>query len=428
MAEKSKIKIYNRLFPGWEIQSKHEFIITITGILIEVLITNGATMLFFFFVPNIQNQFLTMNLHPLFVISAIIAIRHGYLSGLFAALIALTIYIVAYLYKGLDLVLFFKVFDYYKFPIMFFIAGYTTGRVRDTYSRNVRTMKTANSEILEEYTKLEEDYRKTILMYNELKEQIVGSEYSIFSLYEIAASLQTTNPEKVYTEAIGVLHKFIKATTIAIYTLESGGYLRLKLIYGEYGKKRSSIRFVDEPKYMELVESRKPVRWTKEENEDFPLFSAPIINEGTVIGLINIDAIEFEHITEYSFSVFCVITEWINKALSQAIDIDRKYNVTGVSWSNLLKKNQFDMQLEEEEIRLTKYGLPYCYGKYNVLTTDIETVIFSMRKVLRSVDFVCYDEIHNILEILLPATGKGNYDLVSNRIRSSLKDSVEEIE
>jgi len=423
-----KGKIYNKLFPGWEIQSTHEFTTTILGILVEVLLTNAAILLMFFFVPNIQNGFLSMNLHPLFVLTALIGVRHGYLSGLFAALISSAAFIVCYLYKGLDLVLFFKVFDYYKFPIMYFIAGYTTGRVRDTYSRNVRTMKTANKEILDEYNKLEDDYRKTIGMYNELKEQIVGSEYSIFSLYEIAASLQTTNPEKVYTEAIGVLHKFIKATTIAIYTLESGGYLRLKLIYGEYGRKKSSIRFVDDPKYMQLVESKKPVRWTKEENEDFPLFSAPIVNEGTVIGLINIDAIEFEHITEYSFSVFCVITEWINKALSQAIDIDRTYNVTGVSWSNLLKKNQFDMQLAEEEIRLTKYGLPYCYGKFNVLTSDIETVIFSMRKVLRTVDFVCYDEPNNILEILLPATGKGNYEMVAQRIKSSLKDTVEEIE
>lgn len=423
-----KFKVYNRFFPGWEIQSHREFVTTIIGILIEILITNAAVMLLFFFIPNIQNRFLTMNIQPLVVLTALIGIRHGYLSGLFAALIATVVFIVSFLYKGLDLVLFFKVFDFYKFPIMFFIAGYTTGRVRDTYSRNVRTMKTANTEILEEYNKLEEDYRRTIFMYNELKEQIVGSEYSIFSLYEIAASLQTTNPEKVYTESIGVLHKFIKATTIAIYTLESGGYLRLKLIYGEYSRKRSSIRFVDEPKYLKLVESKKPVRWTKEENEDFPLFSAPILEDDTVIGLINIDAIEFEHITEYSFSVFCVIAEWINKALSQAIDIDRKYNVTGVSWSNLLKKNQFDMQLEEEEIRLKKYGLPYCYGKFNVLTTDVETVIFSMRKVLRSVDFVCYDEIHNILEILLPATGKGNYTLVTDRIASSLKGSVKEIE
>ncbi|NQT57579.1 MAG: hypothetical protein HQ557_01210 [Bacteroidetes bacterium] len=423
-----KSKTINRLFPGWKFQSKREFTTTVLGIFVEIVLANAAIMLLFFFIPNIQNSFLTMNLHPLFILTAIIGIRHGYLPGLTTALIASAAYIVGYLYKGLDLVLFFKVFDFYKFPIMFLIAGYTTGRVRDTYSRNVRTMKTANTEILEEYNKLEEDYRRTILMYNELKEQIVGSEYSIFSLYEIAASLQTTNPEKVYTEAIGILHKFIKATTIAIYTLESGGYLRLKLIYGEYGRKRSSIRFVDEPKYMKLVESKKPVRWTKAENEDFPLFSAPIMEDDTVIGLINIDAIEFEHITEYSFSVFCVIAEWINKALSQAIDIDRTYNVTGVSWSNLLKKNQFDMQLEEEEIRLQKYGLPYCYGKFKVLTTDIEMVVFSMRKVLRSVDFVCYDEQRDMLEILLPATGKGNYTLVSERIKSTLTDTVEEIE
>ncbi len=426
MAKKGSLR--NTLFPDSSLQTQREFMTTILGILGEVLVTNGLMLAAFLFLPEIQNRFLVMNIHPLVITTTVIGVRHGYLPGLFAALTASVIYLAAYLISGLDLVLFFKTYAYYKFLIMFAVAGYTTGRIRDTYTRNVRTMRNANNEILEEYNTLEEDYRRTIFMYNELKEQIVGSEYSIFSLYEIATSLQTTNPERVYTESIGLLHKFIKATTISIYTLESGGYLRLKLIYGDYSRKRSSIRFVDEPKYVRLVESRKPVRWTKEEDPSFPLFSAPIFDGETVVGIINVDAIEFEHITEYSFSIFCVITEWINKALTHAIDIDRTYNISGVSWSNLLKKKQFDMQLEEEETRLKKYGLPYCYGRFKVVTKEIEDAVYAMRNVLRSVDFVAYDDTSNTLEILLPATGKGNYATVSERIRKSLGTMVEEIE
>ncbi len=423
-----KKSIHELLFPGSSAKVSRDIISSLLGILVEIVAANLLMFFLFLLIPEISNRFLEMNIHPLVLITAAIGIRHGYIAGLIAALASSIVYIAAYLITGLNITLFFSSYIYYKFVIMFFVTGYTFGRVRDTYTRNVRTMMTANSEILEEYVKLEQDHAKSIEMYNELRNQIIGSEYSIFSLYEIAASLQTTNPEKVYTESIGLLHKFIKATTIAIYTLESGGYMRLKIIYGDYTRKRSSIRFVDEPKYIQLVEKAKPVRWTREEDEEFPLFSAPIIDGETVIGIINIDNIEFEHTTEYSFSIFCVIAEWISKALSQAIAIDKKYNVSGVSWSNLLKKNQFEMQLQEEEIRLEKYGLPYCYGKFRILSPDIEDTVFAMRKVLRSVDFVCYYEEENTLEILLPATGSGNYKKVIERIHNVLGGKVEELE
>lgn len=425
---KKKLKLQDILLPQASTQTRSELINSLMGITLEILITHGFMFVLFFFVPAIKNSFLEMNIHPLLVITAVIGIRHGYLAGLTSALLSSLVYLSAYLILGLNLPLFFSTYGYYKFLIMFFVIGYSAGRIRDTYARNVHEMKQTNSDLLDEFTKLESSYQKSVETYNELRNQIIGSETSIFSLYEIATSLQTTNPERIYTESIGLLHKFIKATTISIYTLESGGYMRLKIIFGDYTRKRSSIRFVDNPKYVQLVEAKTAVRWSREENEDFPLFSAPIMNEESVIGIINIDNIEFEHTTEYSFSIFRVISEWISKALSHAIEIDRKYNITGVSWSNFLKKKQFDMQLKEEEIRLKKYGLPYCYGKFKVLTEDVEDAVFAIRKVLRSVDFVCHDDGENTIEILLPATGSFNYLQVLERIRSSVGDKVEELE
>lgn len=397
------------------------------GITIETALLNLGVLALFLMFPQLRYRFMVMNLHPLFITSAAIAIRHGFLPGLAAALVSSIVFFICYLILGLDPILFFKTFDYYKFPIMFFISGYIAGRVRDSYIRNVRNMKTANSEILEEYSRLEEDYRRTIFMFNEMKEQIVGSEYSIFSLYEIASSLQTVSPEKVYTESIGLYHKFIKANTISIYTLESGGYMRLKLIFGDYSKKQSSIKFTDSPSYMKVVSTKRPLKWEAGAEEDAPVFSAPILDNDTVMGIINIDTIEFEHITDYSFSIFIVITEWINKALSYAVDMDKKYNITGVSWSNLLKKQQFDIQLEEEELRFQKYGLPYCHSKFKVVGKDLDLIIFTVRKLLRGVDFVTLDAKEKMLEILLPATSSGNYTIVEERIMRSLPQALEKI-
>lgn len=390
------------------------------GIVLEFFILYAAVILVFLFVVQIQYDFLTMNLHPLFIIACLIGIRHGFIAGLLAALLSSMVYFFSYAYLQLDPILFFNNYEYYKFPLIFTLGGYLSGRFYDSNARRVKEMQDANEEILGEYDQLEETYRKTVKMYNELKEQIVGEEYSIFSLYDIASSLQTTNPEKVYTESIGLLYKFIKARAISIYTVEKGGYLRLKLHFGSKKRRGSSRPYSEQPIYKKVIEQRVAVRWEQSAGNDAPIFSAPIISEGKVIGIIDIDDLEFEYVTEYSFSIFKVICDWITKALSQAIQIDRQFNLMGVDYSNMLEKPQFDRQLQEENVRKQKYGLPFCSATYHLGRRDPDEIVPIIQRSLRNVDYVCYERKTNSVHVLLPATDEENYGVVERRISSSL--------
>jgi len=397
------------------------------GIVVEFLILYGTAITIFLIAPDIQYSFLDMNLHPLFIAACFIGLRHGFLAGLLAAFISSMAYFFSYSYLKLDPILFFKSYEYYKFPLIFVFGGYITGRFHDSHTRKNDEMREANKEILKEYDQLEASYKKTIQMYNELKEQIVGAEYSIFSLYEIAASLQTTNPEKVYTESIGLLYKFIKARGISIYTVERGGYMRLKIHFGGKGNRNSSKKYTDSPTYQQVIETRKAVRWNPEAGNNSPIYSAPIISQDKVIGIIDIDEIEFEYISEYSFSVFQVISEWIAKALSQALEVDKQFNLMGVDYSNMLEPAQFERQLKEEQVRKEKYGLPYCEATYSIGQFDADDVVPVLQRSLRNVDYICYYKESNTIRILLPATDEENYIFVEKRLFSTLGHKLERL-
>ncbi len=393
---------------------------TFGGMVTEFILLYALCIMIFLLIPDIQYSFLTMNIHPLLFVSCFIGIRHGFLAGLLSALLSSMTYFFSYTFLNLDPILFFRSYEFYKFPLIFTLGGYLSGRIHDSNSRQMQEMRDANAEVLQEYDELEKTYKRTIQMYNELKEQIVGAEYSIFSLYDIASSLQTTNPEKVYTEAIGLLYKFIKARALSIYTIENGDFMRLKIRFGGKAHKNSRKKYTDSTMYDQLFKTRKAVRWAADAGEDAPIFSAPIVSQEEVIGIIDIEEIEFEYVTEYSFSIFQVISEWIAKALSQALDIDKQFQLMGIDYSNMLQVPQFELQLKEEQVRKEKYGLPFCQTTYDLGFLDSDEIIPKLQRTLRNVDYLCYDPEQNLARVLLPATDEENYIIVEKRIFSSL--------
>ncbi|MCF7941290.1 MAG: hypothetical protein K9M84_06745 [Spirochaetia bacterium] len=389
---------------------------SIGGIVTEFTILYGVMIALFLSIDELQFSFLAMNLHPLFIIACLLGIRHGFLAGLLAASLSSLVYFFSYVYLELDPILFFNSYEYYKFPLIFLFGGYLSGRFYDSSYRKITEMREANTEVLQEYDQLEKTYKQTIRLYNEMKEQIVGSEYSIFSLYDIASSLQTTNPEKVYTESIGLLYKFIKAQAITIYTIDRSGFMRTKIHFGSKRSHSGTRRLSEFPMYQEVLSSKRAVRWKKDAGNDAPVFSAPIVSEDKVIGIIDIDAIEFEYVTEYSFSVFQLISEWIAKALSQALAIDKQFNLMGVDYSNMLELPQFELQRQEEQVRKDKYGLPFCLAVYDLQYLDADHIVPLMQRSLRSVDYIAYDHTRNLVKILLPATDETNYSIVEERL------------
>jgi hypothetical protein len=311
---------------------------------------------------------------------------------------------------------------------MFYITGIFIGKIKDDYSEKIALLS-KELEILEDnYNELRDTFDKNEFIKKELKKQIITSEESIFSLYEIANSIEKLDSEEVFTEIIGVITKFLKAKTVSYYTLNNyKNFLRLKIRYGNHFTLPTSIDIrKEEFSYLKNIIEKREYYKISEENSNTPIMSAPIIAGSEILGIINVEEVDFEHTTEYTFNLFKIIIDWTNNALENAVNyklasegkikIEKYYKDTQV-----YKNKYFIERVLLEEERKTKYNLNYIILEYknnlNFTPLDIEE---KFRKVIRDVDILGYDNEKKLIKILLPATDIKYLDMIRERIESKL--------
>lgn len=326
--------------------------------LFENVVLNLIIFYVFFCTNPIKENYLSMNIHPLVIVVTAMALRYGNYIGLESAFIASVNYIYSYYLLGKDLYLFIIDFNYYKFLLMFFLSAVVFGRFKDNFEFRLNNLRLKYEQLKKSYDELKSAYDKMKFIKEELRKQIVGAEYSIVSLYEIASSLETLDPEEIYTEVMNILSKFLKAKAVSIYTVdESQKYLRLKLKMGQDILIPTSIVIHDHNCFTEAINAKKTVKVNSEYEKSgmYPLLVGPILKDDRVIAIINIDKMEFEMVTDYSFNLFKVIIDWVNKALVQALEVESEFkNKKFFENTNIMKYEYFLERLNEEKIRRIK--------------------------------------------------------------------------
>jgi hypothetical protein len=408
--------------------NKTHVIKKIIFLIIESIILFGGVFGYYFYLSPFKENFISLNIHPFIIIIALIAIRYGNYLTLISSTIASGFFIFSYYLLGKDIVIFFNDFAHYKFLLMFYITGIFIGKIKDDYSEKIALLS-KELEILEDnYNELRDTFDKNEFIKKELKKQIITSEESIFSLYEIANSIEKLDSEEVFTEIIGVITKFLKAKTVSYYTLNNyKNFLRLKIRYGNHFTLPTSIDIrKEEFSYLKNIIEKREYYKISEENSNTPIMSAPIIAGSEILGIINVEEVDFEHTTEYTFNLFKIIIDWTNNALENAanyklasegkIKIEKYYKDTQV-----YKNKYFIERVLLEEERKTKYNLNYIILEYknnlNFTPLDIEE---KFRKVIRDVDILGYDNEKKLIKILLPATDIKYLDMIRERIESKL--------
>ncbi|WFD11122.1 GAF domain-containing protein [Tepidibacter hydrothermalis] len=397
--------------------------------LIENILLNGIIFFIFFHMNPTKDNFINMNIHPLVIVVVAMALRYGNYLGVLSAIIASITFIYSYWLLGRDLFLFFIDYSYYKFLLMFFLSAIIFGRFKDNYDFNISNLKLEYDSLSEKYDNLMNGYEKLRFIKEELRKQIVGAEYSIVSLYEIASTLETLDSEEIYTEIMHILSKFLKAKTMSIYTVsEDDKYLRLKLKKGEGKQIPNSINILDKFCFRKLINKKITIKRNGNCESEFPLLSGPIIKDNRVIAVINIEKMDFEMITEYSFNLFKVIVEWINKALVQAIEVELELNKKKYyENTNIIKYEFFKERLDEEKERKERYDLEYGVLKFKNKDMGIKYLDDKLSKIIRTVDVVFYDEKSNMIYILLPATPISVCDVIEKRILQGFDYKIERI-
>lgn len=377
--------------------------------------------------PN-QETYFSLNPHPILFLCIFIGTRYGLKIALMSAFLSTLFYIKAFsdLHNSLALLLIY--FENYKYILLFFWSAVIFGNLKDNQGSKIELL-TGHIHILEkQYKDLEKSYNVSVRIQNEMKKQIINSDESILHLYEIAEKLNTLEVEEIYTEALGILSKYLKADNISIYTYdERSDFLRLKVKLGEYSFENRSSKVKEHEGLSKVISEKRAVRWS-EIQEKYPLMSAPLIKDDKVIGVINIENMEFERISEYAFQLFKIIIDWINDAISKACFVDNLREDKYFSETTLLKFEFFNKRLAEEERRKNDFNLEYVYFKYEVNGLALKELYQDVvSKVFRSVDIVGYEPERKTLHVLLPATSSGSLPIIKARINSKLTKFLAEI-
>lgn len=358
-------------------------------------------------------EFLHLNIHPLFILTGIMAYRYGMYLGVISATMATMVYIYVYLGLGHDLVVFFDDFKYYKFILMFYIISFILGRIKDNQKEKLGELSEEISLLHKNYKNLYENNNKLIYINNRMKSHIIKSEESVITLYNIANTLDILDPEKIITNLIGVFRTYINAEVISLYTIDSSKkYMRLKMAIGENRKLPGSIELSKYPEFFKVINEKK---YGKRDgnNLKIPVFYAPILNKGEVIAILNIERLSYETYTIYTEKIFEMLVSWTTKSISNAISYTEKIeDEIYYKGTKIMREKFFENRMKEDKKRAEMFELSHVLIRFRVLVEDLKKI----RLMTRSEDIAGYYEKEKILYTIFPATPLEHENLLKSKM------------
>ncbi len=397
--------------------------------IIETIIINFILFFFIFEKQANQEVYLFLNPNPLLFLSIIMGLRYGLKLGLISSIISCVFYFYAFFDLYNDFSLLYSSIEYYKYPLLFLWSSAILGAFKDNHIRTLNKLKNDFNILQLEKKDLEKDYLLLDKIEKELKNQIIKSDESIISLYEIATKLETFEKEDIYTETIGVLKKYLKATNITLYTYDKeSNYLRLKISYGVILEK-TSIDTSTCNWFKKVNETRDVVKTPYVADEkDHPLMSAPLIRDNEIIAIVNINEMDFDMLSEYAYNLFQLIIKWINRTLDKATFVEKLVDNKYIENTKLVTAQHFKKRIEVERRRKKEFGMDHCILSYRVANLSIEELDKMCKKTLRNVDIAYYNINRNTLSFLLPATKKSNSYILEDKIKNNFQDHLKPIE
>lgn len=395
--------------------------------IIETIVINTIIYLMFYTMQPNQDIYLFLNPHPLLILCIVMALRYGNYLGMLSATISSLFFINVFVSVYGDITLIITDFDYYKYPLLFFVIAAILGFFKDNKDTIIENLTNDKKLLQKEYRGISKKYKENNKILTELKKQIIDSDESILNLYEIASKLETLDSEEVYTEMIGILTKYLNANRVSIYTYnQNSNFLRIKIYTGDR-ENNASLSLNDSPGLKRVIEEKVPIRWVEVKESGFPLMAAPIIKDNSVLAIVCIDNMDFDKLSEYAYQLFKLIVDWVNKSLERAIYVDGLKESKYINGTNLMKYKYFTERLKEEERRKIEFGMNFCLITYRVRKLDIQKINSIVSGLLRSMDIICYDSSAMTLYLLLPATSNEKKYLVERRVEERLGFYIENI-
>ena len=323
---------------------------------VESIVYTLFIILILYFLPYTKKTFLELNLHPLAIMVAFMALRYGTYLGFINALIATLGYIYAYLDSGNDMVLFLLKFQHYKFFLMFLFIAMLLGRFQSNYKTREEELKREKNKS-EELLEIEKRKNKEVIDVNiSLKNQIIGSKGSVIAFQSMRKILYGLKSEEdVYKKILSCLGQLVDYENGSIFIKKDDNLLQIEKKGNGRLKENIKVKSNEAERFMEVLHKKVPMEFPIDLDGEKPIFVAPLFYGNNIRGFIEVSRLSYSTSKSYNFEIFKVISDEINSNLQRIYNRNhRPYNKNYNSRDMDKKKHSQNQGSHKQENKKTK--------------------------------------------------------------------------
>ncbi|WP_154663517.1 GAF domain-containing protein [Neobacillus dielmonensis] len=202
---------------------------------------------------------------------------------------------------------------------LYIFIGLSMGYVLEKKEKMVQNSRSEMESIQEKLETLTSLYKDTLFVKNELQDQVLYTNNSIATVYEVMKDLNSLDRSVIYSSSITILEKIMKTSGAALYLLD---YSEKTLGLVEKSTALvvpASLEIRKQNTLLEAIE-KNTVKINKDLDPNLPTLVAPISIKGQVIGVVGLYNPEFEYLTLSYQNLLFVTANLISSALTRAFE------------------------------------------------------------------------------------------------------------
>lgn len=267
--------------------------------------------------------FQTIDFRIIYIIFA--ALFGGFSSGTLAGLFEALMLILSYRQEHITIMMIFYSVDH-MLPILFYLfLGTAVGYRQDRGQRLIDFSEHEKDASLEQYDVLSKLYVQAIEKKNEYRNDLLNSRNGFGKIFNAVNKLQSTEPDRIMADAIPVMEDLLSNKSISIYSIFASDpdYARLQVASKDiYGEVPRSIKLSDKPLISESMQKGE-VWFNRDMAGGYPMYVAPIVQDGSLIALIEIMKADFSETSLYYQNLLSIISKLIGNFIATAITYQR---------------------------------------------------------------------------------------------------------
>ncbi|MBS4196427.1 NAD-dependent epimerase/dehydratase family protein [Lederbergia citri] len=173
--------------------------------------------------------------------------------------------------------------------------------------------------IKEKYHFLNQSYEDMVKVKEELQHQILYTENSIGTVYRIMKDLDSLEPQEIFQSSIFTVEKLMKTKKVALYMYDSSFSKLVLQEKSKFYKINEIISLEQEEHFMDVLNNNK-LFVNKNLKKGLPSLIVPVHVNGTAVGVICADGLDFEQLSLFYINMINVIAKLISSSLTCAYE------------------------------------------------------------------------------------------------------------